>query len=152
MYKLFMAFIMTLSVLVGCNANTENVSSDNNSLSFMEVSKEDLNKEVLEFINDVQEKNGVNLYYVGQNVIYVYLNGSQVEQGEKAVHYSNFNVEEDGNTLNIFYVEAETSDYSNQSLNFNLLYKIDLNKKYETIRGFSNGEEASFNVVSGNGL
>jgi hypothetical protein len=153
MHRVFLVCIMILSVLGACNADKESIASQSKSLSFSEVGEKDLNNDVLKFVHDVQE-DGVHLYYEGKKTMYVCLNGTQAAQGGKAVHYSDFNVEEEGDTLNISYKEAETTDHSNkktQTLTANHLYEIDLNKKYEKVKGFRNGEEAPFNIVSGNG-
>lgn len=39
----------------------------------------------------------------------------------KAVHFTDFKVEGNGGTLNVLYNIDHTSDYSNESLNFELL-------------------------------
>lgn len=127
-------------MLTGCSSN----------LSFTEVREKDINKDIQSFIDNTNEENGVHLYLEKQKEVYVYLNGSNVKQGEKAIHFTDFNVEKNGKTLSILYNTAETADYSNQSLKYELLYKINLDKKYETIKTINNGEEASFGVISGN--
>lgn len=126
------------------------LSGCSSELSFSEVSKEGVNKDIQSYIDDVKNENGIHLYFVNQKSIYVYLNGSNVKQGEKAMHFTDFNVEENGKTLSILYNTAETVDYSNQSLNHKILYKINLDKKYENLKAISNGEEVSFGAISGN--
>ncbi|WP_121614226.1 hypothetical protein [Mesobacillus foraminis] len=132
--------IVAIVLLSGCSSE----------LSFSEVSDRGFNKDIQSFIDDVKHENGVHLYLDDQTDIYVYLNGKNVEQGEKAVHFTDFNVKENSDTLNILFSNAETTDYLNQSLNYELLYKVNLDKKYEKIKPFSNGEEVSFGVISGN--
>lgn len=132
--------LVAIVLLSGCSSE----------LSFSEVSEGGVNKDIQSFIDDVKDENGVHLYLDNQTDIYVYLNGTNVEQGEKAVHFTDFDVEENSDTLNILFSNAETTDYSNQSLNYELLYKVNLDKKYEKMKPFSNGEEVSFGVISGN--
>ena len=83
-------------------------------------------------------------------LVIIFLNGSNVKLGDKAIYFTDFNVEKNGETLSISYNTAETADYSNQSLKNELLYKVNLDKMYETIKAISNGEETSFGVISGN--
>ncbi len=47
------------------------------------------------------------------------------------------------------YKSAETTDLSNSSLDFSLFYKVNLNKEYDKVMLFQNGNEASFRSVSG---
>lgn len=131
--------LVIISLLSGCSSE----------LSFSEVSEKGVNKDLQSFIDNVNEENGVHLYLEKQKAVYVYLNGSNVKQGEKAIHFTDFNVEKKGETLRILYNTAETADYSNQSIKHELLYKVNLDKKYEIIEPIGNGEEASFGVISG---
>lgn len=140
MRKLLLLLVIIL--LSSCSSEAE--------LSFSEVNEKDINKDIQSFIDSVKGDNGVHLCFEKQKVVYVYLNGSNVKQGEKAIHFTNFNIEEDGETLKILYNIAQTADYSNQSLKHELLYKVNLDKEYEVIEPISNSEETSFNVISGN--
>lgn len=134
-----LSLLVIIFLLSGCSSE----------LSFSEVSEESVNKDIQSFIDDVKGENGVHLYFENQKAVYVYLNGSNVKQGEEAIHFTDFNVEENGETLNILYNTAETADYSNQSLNHEFIYKVYLDKKYEFLKPISNGEEVSFGAISG---
>ncbi|PWA11184.1 hypothetical protein DCC39_09425 [Pueribacillus theae] len=136
----FISVLVIISLLSGCGSQ----------LSFSKISEKDVNRDIQSFIHDVKNENGAYLYFDNQKAIYVYLNGTNVKQGDKAVHFTEFNVEEEGDTLNIRYSNAETNDYSNQSLNYELLYKVNLDKKYENVKLFNNSEEVSYDVISGN--
>jgi beta-lactamase superfamily II metal-dependent hydrolase len=125
------------------------LSGCSSELSFSKVSEKGVNKNIQSFIAIVKNENGVHLYFDNQKAIYVYLNGRNVKQGEKAIYFTDFDVKEEGDTLNILYSNAVTTDYTNQSLKHELLYKVTLNKKYEYVKPFSNGNEVSFGVVSG---
>ena len=135
-----LALLVCINLLSGCSSE----------LSFSEVREKGVNKDIQSFIADVKNENGVHLYLDNRKAIYVYMNGGNVKQGEKAVHFTDFDVEEDGDTLNLLYSIAETNDYSNQSLNYELLYEVNLDKKYENVKAFNNGKEVSFGVISGN--
>lgn len=126
------------------------VTGCSSELSFTKVREKDVNKDIQSFIDNVNDENGVHLYFEHQKAVYVYLNGSNVKQGGKVIHFTDFNVEKSGETLSILYNTAETTDYSNESLKHELLYKVNLDKKYETIKAISNGQEVSFGVISGN--
>lgn len=126
------------------------LSGCGSQLSFSKISEKDVNKDIQSFIDDVKNKNGAYLYFDNQKAMYVYLNGTNVKQGEKVVYFTDFDVEEDGDTLNIQYSSAETNDYSSQSFNYELLYKVNLDKKYETVKLFNNSKEVSYDVISGN--
>ena len=141
-YKLekLISLLVIVFFLTGCSSE----------LSFTEVHERGINKDIQSFIDNTNEENGVHLHFEKEKEIYVYLNGSNVIQGEKAIQFTDFNVEKNGNTLNILYNTAETADYSNQSLTYELLYKVNLDKEYETIKAINNGEGASFGVISGN--
>jgi hypothetical protein len=136
--KLF-SIIASLILLSGCSSE----------LSFSKVGKEFVNKDIQSFIDEVKNENGTHLYLDSKKVIFVYLNGRNVKQGEKAVYFTGFNVEERGNTLYILYSQAETADYS-KPLKHELLYKVKLNKSYDSIRSVQKGQEVSFDVISGN--
>ncbi|KIL45509.1 hypothetical protein KP78_30530 [Jeotgalibacillus soli] len=130
-------------LLTGCNTNSQ--------LSYKEVSKKSLNKDIQSFFQGVKEENGVHLYFDNQNTaIFVYLNGSNVVQGEEAIYFTGFDVERVNETLNIFYNSDKTSDYSNSSLEHELFYKVNLDKDYEEVKLFNDGNETHFGTISGN--
>ncbi|MGJ9384451.1 hypothetical protein [Salipaludibacillus sp. CF4.18] len=126
--------------LVGCSSE----------LSYSEIKLEDTPKSVHTFFESVEETNGTHLYTDGEKTYYVMLNGKNVVQGEKAFHFRNFSVDSEAEILKIHFTEEETDDYSNETLNYQALYKVNLDKNYEQIRSFRNDKEATFKVVSGN--
>lgn len=137
--ELFSILIM-IHLLTACSSQ----------LSFSELSEDEVNNDIQTFIDNVKNKNGVYLYFENDKSVFVYLNGSNVKQGEKAIHFKDFNVEGHDDTLSILYNTAETEDYSNQSVNHELLYKVKLDKEYEFLIPISNGEEVEFSEISGN--
>jgi uncharacterized protein YceK len=136
--KLF-SLLASILLLSGCSTE----------LSFSKVGKEFVKNDVKTFIDEVKNENGAHLFFDSKKAIYVYLNGKNVKKGEKAVYFTDFDVEERGNTLYILYSQAETSADS-EAVKLELLYKVNLNKNYDSIRPVSNGQEVSFDVISGN--
>lgn len=140
--KILYLILLAIFVLFGCNLEL--------SLSFSEVSKENIKQGIQSFLQDVKEKNGVHLYFDNQNdTLFVYLNGLNVIQGKKAVNFTHFDVEKENNTLNLLYKSVETSNYTTSSLNSELLYKVNLDKYYENIKLFHNGKETSLGTIYG---
>ncbi|MEC5424746.1 hypothetical protein QGM71_14765 [Virgibacillus sp. C22-A2] len=138
--KKVIALFMILIILVGCNTE----------LSFSEISLESSNVNVQFFFKGIENENGVHLYMDGEKSLYVFLNGKNVIQNEKAIQFSDFDVDSEGDTLTIYYTEEKTEDYSNDTLHHQIVYKIDKDKNYANVKGIKNGEEVAFGAVSGN--
>lgn len=138
--KKVLLFFGFLLFLAGCSSE----------LTFTEIKPDDAKKGVLTFFESVEDINGAHLYFDGDDVFYVLLNGKNVTQGEKAIHFVNFNVDSDDGNLNIYYIEEETENYSDETLKYQVIYKIEKDKDYEKIRLFKNGNEVPFEVASGN--
>lgn len=126
------------------------LSGCSSSLSYSQVEKKAVKKEIQTFISDLEGENGVNVYLDSENGVYVYLNSANVTHGEAAVYFTDFDVEENGDTLRIIYNTETTTDYSHQDLDHELLYKVKVNKKYEYLKAYSDGKEVSFHTISGN--
>ncbi|WP_223701776.1 membrane lipoprotein lipid attachment site-containing protein [Sutcliffiella deserti] len=139
MKKILSVFIFIL-LLAGCSSE----------LTFNEVEIANTNNNVRTFFESVEDTNGAHLYFDEDKVIYVMLNGKNVIEGENAAYFTDFSVDSDGKILNINYIEEKTKDYSHASLKQQVVYKIHKDKQYETIRSFKNGNELSFQTVSGN--
>ncbi|HEY4553914.1 MAG TPA: lipoprotein [Bacillaceae bacterium] len=137
--KKSIAWLGLILLLSGCSSE----------LSFSVQKKDSASRGVQEFVNGVKDENGIHLYLVGKKTAYVYLNGLNVELGEKAIHFTDFQVEEEGDTLNFVYTHDETADYSDPALHHERLYKVKLDKDYEYVKALGNGKEVSFGVVSG---
>jgi len=133
-----MSYIILILILSGCD----------DKLSYSQINERQLEKNVQTFIQSVTDENGIHLF-IDQNTLYVYVNGSNVTLGENSLIFTDFVVEADGDSLNILFNEEKTSDYTDKSLNRTLLYKVDLDKDYEHIKAYKNGEEVSFGVISG---
>ncbi|WP_010199836.1 hypothetical protein [Bacillus sp. m3-13] len=142
MNKLQLLLFGTL-VLTGCNNNSS-------SLTYSELSEEDLSEETQSYFQSVKKENGAHLYFDEENdSMVVYLNGEAVVQGEKAETFTGFDVDSEEDTLKLMYTSAETTDLSNSSSDYSLFYKVNLNNEYDKVKLFQNGDEASFRSVSG---
>ncbi|RXJ04412.1 hypothetical protein DS745_03230 [Anaerobacillus alkaliphilus] len=138
MKKVLVTFLLVF--LVGCNSE----------LAFTEVKTSSVSKNVQEFIELVSLDNGVHLHFDGKKAMYVFLNGRNVVQGNKATYFSNFHVDHTEDTIHILFDQSETRNFSDPTLTYELLYKIQLDKEYETIKAIANGEEIPFTMLSGN--
>jgi len=136
--KLLVSSLFVL--LVGCSSE----------LSFSEIKLENVKNDARTFFEGAEDTNGSHLYFDEKKVAYVMLNGKNVIQGDKAIHFSDFSVESDGGSLNIHYTEEETNNYSDDTQKHQVVYKINKNKEYDTVRIFKNGDEVPFQIVSGN--
>ncbi len=135
--KRIMMVLSLVILLAGCSSE----------LLFTEVNMNHVNKDVTEFMNDVQGENGAYLYHDNKWDMYIFLNGINVVQGSKALHFTDANIATDGDTLKIYFQHDSTDDYSDQSLNFQQLYKLTLDKTYDKIMIFDNDEETSFQGI-----
>ena len=141
MKKLFV-LVGFIVLLAGCNS----------TLTFNEIKSGKANKDVRSFLEDVEDQNGTYLYSNGDKEIYIFLNGINVQQSDEAAYFTNFDVEVDGDRLNVFQEVEYTEDYSDDKLKSQALYKIRPNQNYEEIQAFSNGEEVLFRGVENNKL
>jgi len=135
--------VLGIIVLSGCTTTS--------SLSFSEVSRSNINKDVQSFFQGVRDENGVHLYFDDQNsIVFVYLNGFNVIADAEAMYFTGFNVEDESNTLKLLYTSNQTTNYADSSLEHERFYKVKLDKDYDKIKLFNNGSEAAFSSISGN--
>lgn len=137
-----MVATLLILLLAGCTSE----------LTYSEIKIEKSSKDVQEFIESVGDHNGPYLYLDSKkDQIYVYLNGANVIQGEKAIHFKDFDLEVDGETLKFIYKQHDTDDYSSKELlSYKALYKVKLDKEYDQVEAYSNDQLVPFQVVSGN--
>lgn len=136
-------FGIVVAVLSGCSYTAT-------SVNYLNVSQGDLSKEVQSYFQSVEADNGVHLYFDKENnSMFVYLNSSNVVQGEKAEIFTEFDVEIEKDVLNIIYKSEETTDLSGSSSEHGPIYRVNLNREYDTVKLFHNGKESSFRSVSG---
>lgn len=139
MRKMISIFIVLL-ILAGCNA-------ENEELSYSKVEVDSTDRLVQDFFTSVEDENGIHLFQLDDNTMYVFLNGYIVEQGNDASFFSDFEVKGKDDTLNIYFDEEYTDDYANKTLNNKELYKINLDKTYENVRLFKNDKETNFSAI-----
>lgn len=133
--KKLLSVIVLILLLVGCNHEPSF-----SEFSFSEINLKNANKDVQAFIEELENYNGTHLYFERDSTIYIFLNGKNELKDGKKVYFSNFNVDVKEKTLNIYYNQKETDDNLEITANDQLLYQINLDKKYEVIKAFGNGE------------
>lgn len=136
MKKFIFPFVLTF-LLVSCSSE----------FTFKEINMSHLSKDIENFIEATENKNGVHLYHDHKGNMYIFLNGYNVVQGTKALHFTDFNLEDDGDTLNVLVHHDLTESYSDPNLHYQMLYKIKSDKEYDTLKLFENDEESSFHTI-----
>ncbi len=137
--KQFLLVLVLVLFAAGCGSQ----------LTFSETGVDRVDKDVRAFVESVDGKNGVHLLFDGDQVMYVFMNGKNVEQGSHTIYFSDFDIVPEREVLNIFYNEGESYDYSDEELKHQILYKVKLDREYDKIRLIKNGAEIPFGVVSG---
>lgn len=85
------------------------------------------------------DDDGIHIYSK-KDVLYVYLK-QNVVVGEKAIHFTGFDVKKNGTILELHVTSEETEDYFNSSYHFERLYMvIRFDDDIDTIEAFNNGE------------
>ncbi len=136
-------FLLCIVVLTGCSYSAS-------SLSYLNVDQGSLSKEIQSYFQGVKEENGVHLYFDKENnSMYVYLNATNVVQGENAEIFTDFDVESEQDTLHFLYKSEETTELSSSASNHSIIYKVNPNKEYDTVKLFNNGNEKAFETISG---
>jgi hypothetical protein len=137
MYLLLIACCL-VSVLNGCNKKTE--------AEFYEVELQNVPNTVQDFMDRNSKKNGVYLYSKINLDSYLFLNAFNVIQGEKAAYFKDIKYNINENTLNIYFNEELTDDYT-MKLDNRLIYKIKSSMEFDTIKVFRNDREIPIDVV-----
>jgi len=131
-------FCLFTLLLVGCQKKPD--------LSLLKIEEGSAPMAVQNFVREQSGRNGVDLYSDGVHGDYIFLNAFNVEQGEKAVCFSEITCAISDETLSIYFSENPTK-YRNGEINNKAIYKIDSSIEYDTIRIFKNGQEIAFDVV-----
>ncbi|TYS67739.1 hypothetical protein FZC76_14340 [Sutcliffiella horikoshii] len=141
--KKIIIVLFSYAILTGCSYSAS-------TLSYLNVDPEDLSEEIQSYFQSVREENGVHLYFDEENnSMFVYLNASNVAQGDHAETFTDFDVESQEDTLHLLYNSEKTPDISSTSSIHSIIYKVNLNQEYEGVKLFHNGDEASFRSISG---
>lgn len=131
-------FCLLVLLLVSCQIKPD--------LSLLKIEEGLAPTAVQNFVREQSGRNGVDLYSDGVHGDYIFLNAINVEQGEKAVSFSEITCEISDEILSIYFSENQT-EYLNGEINNKVIYKIDSSIEYDTIRIFKNGQEIAFDVV-----
>lgn len=132
--KRILALVIFILLLSGCNQ----------ALTTTEVKMDKVSGDLKEVIDEFENENGNYVFSDGKEQ-YVFLNRINVMQGEDAVALSNFKTEVKENVLTISFEEEATTDYENQDLTYQMLYKIKGGKDdYDTIDLIGNDESTHF--------
>ncbi|MFA9560146.1 hypothetical protein ACERII_22785 [Evansella sp. AB-rgal1] len=137
MKKITLASVLFV-LLVGCSSEP----------SFSEVNLEDVHEDARSVFENIGPTDDAPIYYDGEDIAYIFLHGNN--EDNKLFHFTDFSVESDGNNLMIYYTQEETNDSSDNTLKYQVVYKINKEKEYERVRVFKNREEAEFYSVPGN--
>ncbi|PIC57937.1 hypothetical protein CSV80_06425 [Sporosarcina sp. P12(2017)] len=137
--KQLLVMVLCATLLIGCNTNR--------TLSYEEVTMKDLDKGDQVFYQHAQAENGVYLFYdTSDDKLVIYFNTSHENQEDYAMDFTNFDVESDGDTLRILYDknqdEGESKTFQEQQF-----HEVHLDKEYETIELFENGDMAAFTSI-----
>ncbi len=96
-----------LLVIVGCN-NTDSLFTKSNL--------NNANNKVKSSLRSYYNKNGIYLYQDGTDEMYLFLNGYNVMQGEKATYYTDMGIEVNDKTMVINFSEKYVDDYQNKEI------------------------------------
>lgn len=133
-------FIVLVSI-VGCGRISE--------ITYSEIKIEDASSKLTNFINDSSKKNGVHIFENDNKELYIFLNGYNVFQGEKAPYFENIKIEVQEDSLIISFTEKYTDDYSDKNIKNKVLYKVKKHKDFEYIRVYKNNQEVQIDSVWG---
>ncbi|MTV49881.1 hypothetical protein GJ688_12950 [Heliobacillus mobilis] len=103
------------------------------------------NKRVIDFINLHSKEDGVFLLE-NKDTYYLYINNVISYQSNKIPVVSDVKVESNDDELRIFYNE-DYNDYKREGIESSVLYKISLNKKYDSMYVYKNGKKTYFNSI-----
>lgn len=129
---------LLIGILVGCSKKVET--------EFSEIELQNAPSVVKSFVDRNSEKNGVYLYSDNKLDDYIFFNTFNVNQGDKAAFFKNINCSIKENTLNIFFNEELTDDYSEEIKN-KVIYRIKSRNKFDTIKLFRDGKEILFSAI-----
>ena len=131
-------FILAIFLLAGCHSKP--------GLSLLKIEEGSAPDAVRNFIQEQSDQNGVDLYSDGVHGDFLFLNAHNIENGGKASYFEDVTCKIIDGNLCIYFCEKQTENAS-QTANSALIYKIDSEIEYHTIRVFRNGQEIRFDVV-----
>ena len=139
--KYWLILVLILFISVGCTK--ERIATSR--LEPMNLKK--LSHELGACIDRRIGDNGIFQLHTSDGSQYLFLNRSNVVQGEEAVYYENIRIEDDKNIAKIYFDEIYTSYYQDKELENMKLYEILSKDKIDTIRIYKNGQETYFDSI-----
>ncbi len=133
------SIILIILAIVVCYKNT--------NLTFSKENYKNTDNKIKVFMDKLNDKNGIYLYSDGTNDMYLFLNGYNVNIGEKASYFTDIEMEVKDRTLIINFNEKYTDDYINKEIDNRVLYKIKQPKNVDTIRIYKNEQETHFDSI-----
>ncbi|SDE67064.1 hypothetical protein SAMN04488542_101334 [Fontibacillus panacisegetis] len=135
-----MVILVLLLVLIGCNKSSSLLS---------EVDQKDLNNDVVTFLEETKEANGIYLYSrVGERQ-YLILNNIYVNQGEQATFINSIQSQIQNKTLVIKIEELKTDKFDDKRIGKLKVFKINSEDEFDTIQIFKNDKATNFDLVGG---
>lgn len=136
----FIVIMCTVLVsILGCNKNT--------NLAFSKENLKSTNKKVKVFMDSFNDKDGIYLYQFDSNYMYLFLNGYNTKDENRALYFTDIKMEVKDETFIINFNEKSTDDYKNKDIANRVLYKIKRPKNIDTIKIYKNGQETHFDAI-----
>ena len=137
MKRALLLFLVVCGILTGCV---------NNKVSVSEIDLENAKDTVKIFIEKIEEEdkgtgNGIYIYNDSKNRRYLYISQDFFDDGRG---FGAIDIKTGESSVNIYLSDISIAD--NEADTYKL-YKIDLDKDYEYIKVFKNGEETHFASV-----
>ncbi|PIC65301.1 hypothetical protein CSV79_01380 [Sporosarcina sp. P13] len=132
-----MLLVLLTSMVSGCGKK---------EVSFSEIRIDQATRDVKSFIETsvtTEDSNGIHILGNASDTRYLYLDQDFLESGKG---FGSLDIKTDDNSWNIYLTEED--EVMKPAENYRL-YKITLDKEYEYMRVFKNGEETYFQSVGG---
>ncbi|WP_153732779.1 hypothetical protein [Sporosarcina obsidiansis] len=137
MRRFLVLIVLISSIISGCGKK---------EVSFSEIHLGQATTDVKKFIENrvpSADSNGIHIFQHTANQRYLYLDQDFLESGKG---FGSLDIKTDDSTWSIYLTEEP--DVTEPAENYRL-YKIKLDKEYEYMRVFTNGEETYFQTVGG---
>ncbi len=114
-----------------------------------EAKMQELNKDVQQFVNNLENKNGFYLYSPVGETQYLVAKYSNVPDGKEAEFLQTIKAQILNQILVISIEEQGTHDYQDKRLNTTRIYELSSVNEYGEIQIVKNGKEVSLDLVGG---
>lgn len=142
-------FISALIILIAAGVFIKINNAKDGTFSTKKI---DDNTSLYKKINDKASlsigESGVYLLNTGEdNITYLILDGSHMSLNNEAPYFSDVKIENEGDSIMIYFNEELRAYPEGQYSGQRLIYKITNHKDAEYIKVFKNGEETHFNSI-----